>query len=124
MYLLREHSLIRARFLIWCIPTSLTDLICRCLHDLVHTQIQIDMIFVNCQSLSMVNARDWFVISDIRAALGCGQMCFRTLIIRQYHISVFADVNCLGLDDHVLLPELVWLRTLCFVNWTWSPLLW
>ena len=124
MYLLREHSLMRARFLIWCILTFLTNLICRCLHDLVHTQIQIDMIFVNCQSLSMVNARDWFVISDIWATLGCGQMCFRTLIIVHFGVSVFADVNCLGLDDHVLLPELVWLHTVCYFNWTWSPLRW
>lgn len=124
MYLLREHSLMRARFLIWCIRTLLTNLICRCLHDLVHTQIQIDMIFVNLQSCSMVNARDWFVISDIWATLGCGQMCFRTLIIGQNHVSVFADVNCLGLDDHVLLPELVWLRRLLYIYSTVSTRRW
>lgn len=70
VHLLGEDCLMRARFLIWCICSFLSNLICRCLHDFVHTQIQIDVVFVNCQRLTMVNARKRFVIIQIRVTLG------------------------------------------------------
>jgi len=70
VHLRREHSLIRARLLIGCICSFLSNLICRCLHHFVHTQIQIDVVFVNCQRLAVVNARKRFVIIQIWTALG------------------------------------------------------
>lgn len=115
-----EDCLMRARFLIGCVFSFLSDLICRCLHDFVHAQIQIDVVLVNCQRVAMVNARKRLVIIQIWSAFGGGQMCFGALIIIELDVPILAELDCFSLDHHILLPKLIWLGTFSYIDWRCS----